>query len=65
MTDFRVVAIRPDVAGGVETALQIGLDEAAKEGFDLKTLIPYREGVLAVFARDSRKPLTEKAVRAI
>jgi hypothetical protein len=56
MNEYQVVAIRPDAPGGVEQAIQVGLDEVEKEGWELKTLIPYSEGLLAVFVREfSRK----------
>lgn len=49
--EYRIVAIRPEVAGGVEQAVQIALDEADQAGYELKTLVPYREGMLAVFIK--------------
>jgi hypothetical protein len=49
--EFKIVAILPEVSIGVEKALQLALDEADQAGFDLKTLTPYREGLLAVFIK--------------
>jgi hypothetical protein len=56
MNEFQIVAIRAEVQGGVEHTLQVALEEADQAGWDLKTLVPYREGLLAVFVRKAPKP---------
>jgi hypothetical protein len=61
VTEYRVLAIGPEPAGGVGLVLQMGLNEAAKEGFELKALVPFQEGLLVVFAREGRKPESPKS----
>jgi hypothetical protein len=50
--EFRVVVIRPDATGGVTTQLQAALEVNDEGNFELHTLVPFRDGLLAVFVRD-------------
>jgi hypothetical protein len=56
MKDFKIVAIRPEAAGGVEQNLQIALEEADKQGYELSKLIEYRDGLLGVWVQEVGKP---------
>jgi len=51
--EFRVIFIRPDAKSGDVTAqLEAALALNDEQNFDLHTLIPFRDGLLAVFVRD-------------
>jgi hypothetical protein len=51
--EFRVVVIRPDPkSGGITSQLEAALAVNDEQNFDLHTLIPFRDGLLAVFVRD-------------
>jgi hypothetical protein len=53
MKQFRVIVIRPDSKnGGVTTQLEAALAVNDEQNFDLHTLIPFGDGLLAVFVRD-------------
>jgi hypothetical protein len=49
---FRVIVIRPDACAGVTTKLQTSLEVNDEADFELHTLIPYKDGLLAVFVKD-------------
>jgi hypothetical protein len=50
---FKVIVIRPDSKSGDITAqLEAALAVNDEQNFDLHTLIPFRDGLLAVFVRD-------------
>jgi hypothetical protein len=51
--EFRVIVIRPDAKSGDVTAqLEAALAVNDEQNFELHTLIPFRDGLLAVFVRD-------------
>jgi hypothetical protein len=51
--EFRVIVIRPDSkSGGVTAQLEAALAVNDEQNFELHTLIPFRDGLLAVFVRD-------------
>ena len=52
MKNFRVVVIRPDASGGIVTTLQAALEVNDEHDFELHTLVPFRDGFLAVFVKD-------------
>jgi hypothetical protein len=56
MKDFKIVAIRPEASGGVEQNLQMALEEADKQGYELDKLIEYRDGLLGVWVQEVGKP---------
>jgi hypothetical protein len=56
MNEFRVV-IRPDSSGGVVTQLQAALEVNDEHNFELRTLVPFRDGLLAVFVKDLEEEL--------
>ena len=53
MKEFRVIVIRPDSkSGGVTAQLEAALAVNDEQYFELHTLIPFRDGLLAVFVKD-------------
>jgi len=52
VTTFRVILIRPEGSGGVANTLQASLEVNDEQGFELHTLVPYKDGLLAVFVKD-------------
>jgi len=54
MKDFKIVAIRPEAAGGVEQNLQMALEEADKQGYELQTLIEYLRRAVGCVGAGSR-----------
>jgi hypothetical protein len=50
--EFRVILIRPEASGGVANTLQASLEVNDEQGFELQTLVPYKDGLLAVFVKD-------------
>jgi hypothetical protein len=51
--EFKVIVIRPDSkSGDVAVQLEAALAANDEQNFDLHTLIPFRDGLLAVFVRD-------------
>jgi hypothetical protein len=52
VNEFRVIVIRPDPSGGVTSQLQAALEVNDEQYFELHTLIPFRDGLLAVFVKD-------------
>lgn len=55
MKEFRVIVIRPDVDGAVASKLQASLEVNDEADFELHTLIPFKDGLLAVFVRDAQE----------
>lgn len=48
-----MIVIRPDSkSGGVTTQLEAALAVNDEQNFELHTLIPFRDGLLAVFVKD-------------
>lgn len=53
MKEFRVIVVRPDSkSGGVTSQLEAALAVNDEQDFELHTLIPFRDGLLAVFVKD-------------
>ena len=52
MKEFRVIVIRPEASAGVTTKLQTSLEVNDEADFELHTLIPFKDGLLAVFVKD-------------
>jgi hypothetical protein len=52
MSEFRVIVIKPEASGGVAATLQASLEVNDEQGFELHTLVEYRQGLLAVFVKD-------------
>jgi hypothetical protein len=50
--EFRVILIHPEASGGVTNTLQASLEANDEQGFELHTLVPYKDGLLAVFVKD-------------
>ena len=52
MKEFRVIVIRPEASAGVTTKLQTSLEVNDEADFELQTLIPFKDGLLAIFVKD-------------
>ena len=44
--------IRPEASAGVTTKLQTSLEVNDEADFELQTLIPFKDGLLAIFVKD-------------
>jgi hypothetical protein len=58
MAEFRVVVIRPEATSGVATKLEASLEVNDDQGYELHTLVPFKDGFLAVFVKDEDEDMT-------
>ena len=51
MAEFRVVIVRPEPTADLKTKLQTSLEVNDDDGYELHTLVPFKDGMLAIFVR--------------